>query len=169
MAAQLVCLLLLRGMAFLENTLLSIRFFFTMLNCSLILLRSWSHNSNFHGRQRVNCICFVMSCKKIKHTESLCCKISCLTLERENRTLHFTCALFQCFKVRVAVSMNTELGSEVGTALSFLMYSVWFCSVLQVHQTSQPQGFNFCSSAVSSPLTKSMSLMSISKPVLDSE
>ncbi|XP_031978175.1 A-kinase anchor protein 13 isoform X5 [Corvus moneduloides] len=38
----------------------------------------------------------------------------------------------------------------------------------QVHQTSQPQGFNFCSSAVSSPLTKSMSLMSISKPVLDS-
>ncbi|NXX25173.1 AKP13 protein, partial [Nicator chloris] len=39
----------------------------------------------------------------------------------------------------------------------------------QVHQTSQPQGFNFCSSAVSSPLTKSMSLMSISKPVLDSE
>ncbi|NXW74057.1 AKP13 protein, partial [Hirundo rustica] len=39
----------------------------------------------------------------------------------------------------------------------------------QVHQTSQPQGFNFCSSAVSSSLTKSMSLMSISKPVLDSE
>ncbi|XP_014106669.1 PREDICTED: A-kinase anchor protein 13 isoform X3 [Pseudopodoces humilis] len=38
----------------------------------------------------------------------------------------------------------------------------------QVHQTAQPQGFNFCSSAVSSPLTKSMSLMSISKPVLDS-
>ncbi|XP_072790213.1 A-kinase anchor protein 13 isoform X15 [Taeniopygia guttata] len=38
----------------------------------------------------------------------------------------------------------------------------------QVHQTSQPQGFNFCSSAVSSPLTKSVSLMSISKPVLDS-
>ncbi|NXC99154.1 AKP13 protein, partial [Certhia familiaris] len=37
----------------------------------------------------------------------------------------------------------------------------------QVHQTSQTQGFNFCSSAVSSPLTKSMSLMSISKPVLD--
>ncbi|KFO91738.1 A-kinase anchor protein 13, partial [Buceros rhinoceros silvestris] len=37
----------------------------------------------------------------------------------------------------------------------------------QMHQTSQPQGFNFCSSAVSSPLTKSMSLMSISKPVLD--
>ncbi|NWW77494.1 AKP13 protein, partial [Climacteris rufus] len=37
----------------------------------------------------------------------------------------------------------------------------------QVHPTSQPQGFNFCSSAVSSPLTKSMSLMSISKPVLD--
>uniref|UniRef100_A0A8C5UP19 A-kinase anchoring protein 13 n=1 Tax=Malurus cyaneus samueli TaxID=2593467 RepID=A0A8C5UP19_9PASS len=39
----------------------------------------------------------------------------------------------------------------------------------QVHQTSQPQGFNFCSSAVSSPLTKSLSLMSISKPVLDSD
>ncbi|NXD19590.1 AKP13 protein, partial [Spelaeornis formosus] len=39
----------------------------------------------------------------------------------------------------------------------------------QGHQTSQPQGFNFCSSAVSSPLTKSMSLMSISKPVLDSD
>ncbi|NXN75901.1 AKP13 protein, partial [Himantopus himantopus] len=39
----------------------------------------------------------------------------------------------------------------------------------QMHQTSQPQGFNFCSSAVSSPLTKSMSLMSISKPLLDSE
>ncbi|KAM9532803.1 A-kinase anchor protein 13 isoform 11-T13 [Guaruba guarouba] len=38
----------------------------------------------------------------------------------------------------------------------------------QMHQTSPPQGFNFCSSAVSSPLTKSMSLMSISKPVLDS-
>ncbi|XP_041274303.1 A-kinase anchor protein 13 isoform X11 [Onychostruthus taczanowskii] len=38
----------------------------------------------------------------------------------------------------------------------------------QVHQASQPQGFNFSSSAVSSPLTKSMSLMSISKPVLDS-
>ncbi|NWV76105.1 AKP13 protein, partial [Dasyornis broadbenti] len=37
----------------------------------------------------------------------------------------------------------------------------------QSYQTSQPQGFNFCSSAVSSPLTKSMSLMSISKPVLD--
>ncbi|NXG09936.1 AKP13 protein, partial [Sakesphorus luctuosus] len=37
----------------------------------------------------------------------------------------------------------------------------------QAHQTSQPQGFNFCSSAASSPLTKSMSLMSISKPVLD--
>ncbi|NXE64994.1 AKP13 protein, partial [Calcarius ornatus] len=39
----------------------------------------------------------------------------------------------------------------------------------QVHQTSQPQGFNFCTSAASSPLTKSMSLMSISKPVLDSD
>ncbi|NXI34382.1 AKP13 protein, partial [Galbula dea] len=37
----------------------------------------------------------------------------------------------------------------------------------KMHQTSQPQGFNFCSSDVSSPLTKSMSLMSISKPVLD--
>ncbi|NXU87601.1 AKP13 protein, partial [Xiphorhynchus elegans] len=37
----------------------------------------------------------------------------------------------------------------------------------QAHQASQPQGFNFCSSAASSPLTKSMSLMSISKPVLD--
>ncbi|XP_026647133.2 A-kinase anchor protein 13 isoform X17 [Zonotrichia albicollis] len=39
----------------------------------------------------------------------------------------------------------------------------------QVHQTSQPQGFNFCTSAASSPLTKSMSLMSISKPVLDTQ
>ncbi|NWR58334.1 AKP13 protein, partial [Bucorvus abyssinicus] len=39
----------------------------------------------------------------------------------------------------------------------------------QMHQTSQPQGFNFCSSAASSPLTKSMSLMSISKPVLESD
>ncbi|XP_061227302.1 A-kinase anchor protein 13 isoform X19 [Neopsephotus bourkii] len=39
----------------------------------------------------------------------------------------------------------------------------------QMHQTSPPQGFNFCSSAVSSPLTKSMSLMSISKPVLDTQ
>ncbi|XP_071610394.1 A-kinase anchor protein 13 isoform X3 [Heliangelus exortis] len=39
----------------------------------------------------------------------------------------------------------------------------------QMHQTSQPQGFNFCSSAVSSPLTKSMSLISISKPVLDTQ
>ncbi|XP_027543947.1 A-kinase anchor protein 13 isoform X9 [Neopelma chrysocephalum] len=38
----------------------------------------------------------------------------------------------------------------------------------QARQTSQPQGFNFCSAAASSPLTKSMSLMSISKPVLDS-
>ncbi|XP_040456021.1 A-kinase anchor protein 13 isoform X2 [Falco naumanni] len=39
----------------------------------------------------------------------------------------------------------------------------------QMHQTSQPQGFNFCSSTVSSPLTKSVSLMSISKPVLDTQ
>ncbi|XP_064525117.1 A-kinase anchor protein 13 isoform X19 [Pseudopipra pipra] len=39
----------------------------------------------------------------------------------------------------------------------------------QARQTSQPQGFNFCSSAASSPLTKSMSLMSISKPVLDTQ
>ncbi|XP_010157537.1 PREDICTED: A-kinase anchor protein 13 [Eurypyga helias] len=39
----------------------------------------------------------------------------------------------------------------------------------QMHQTSQPQGFNFCSSTVSSPLTKSMSLMSISKPVMDTQ
>ncbi|KAM7010291.1 A-kinase anchor protein 13 [Passerculus sandwichensis] len=39
----------------------------------------------------------------------------------------------------------------------------------QVHQASQPQGFNFCTSAASSPLTKSMSLMSISKPVLDTQ
>ncbi|KGL83332.1 A-kinase anchor protein 13, partial [Tinamus guttatus] len=38
----------------------------------------------------------------------------------------------------------------------------------QMNQRSQPQGFNFCVSAVSSPLTKSMSLMAISKPVLDS-
>ncbi|XP_068814051.1 A-kinase anchor protein 13 isoform X3 [Struthio camelus] len=37
----------------------------------------------------------------------------------------------------------------------------------QMHQRSQPQGFHFCASAVSSPLTKSMSLMAISKPVLD--
>ncbi|KAM8804378.1 A-kinase anchor protein 13 [Eudromia elegans] len=37
----------------------------------------------------------------------------------------------------------------------------------QMNQRSQPQGFNFCASAVSSPLTKSMSLMAISKPVLD--
>ncbi|XP_075570257.1 A-kinase anchor protein 13 [Pelecanus crispus] len=39
----------------------------------------------------------------------------------------------------------------------------------QMHQTSQPQGFNFCSSAVSSPLTKSVSLMSISKPAQDTQ
>ncbi|NWR87144.1 AKP13 protein, partial [Furnarius figulus] len=39
----------------------------------------------------------------------------------------------------------------------------------QAHQATQPQGFNFCSSAASSPLTKSMSLMSISKPVLDNK
>uniref|UniRef100_A0A8B9R587 A-kinase anchoring protein 13 n=1 Tax=Anas platyrhynchos TaxID=8839 RepID=A0A8B9R587_ANAPL len=39
----------------------------------------------------------------------------------------------------------------------------------QMHPTSQPQGFNFCTSSVSSPLTKSVSLMSISKPALDSE
>uniref|UniRef100_A0A8B9CYK4 A-kinase anchoring protein 13 n=1 Tax=Anser brachyrhynchus TaxID=132585 RepID=A0A8B9CYK4_9AVES len=38
----------------------------------------------------------------------------------------------------------------------------------QIHPTSQPQGFNFCTSSVSSPLTKSVSLMSISKPALDS-
>ncbi|NWZ18946.1 AKP13 protein, partial [Asarcornis scutulata] len=37
----------------------------------------------------------------------------------------------------------------------------------QMHPTSQPQGFNFCTSSVSSPLTKSVSLMSISKPALD--
>ncbi|XP_014800057.1 PREDICTED: A-kinase anchor protein 13 [Calidris pugnax] len=37
----------------------------------------------------------------------------------------------------------------------------------QMHQTSQPQGFNFCSSAGSSPLT--MSLISISKPLLDTQ
>ncbi|XP_040426269.1 A-kinase anchor protein 13 [Cygnus olor] len=37
----------------------------------------------------------------------------------------------------------------------------------QIHPTSQPQGFNFCTSSVSSPLTKSVSLMSISKPALD--
>ncbi|NXG30750.1 AKP13 protein, partial [Dromaius novaehollandiae] len=36
----------------------------------------------------------------------------------------------------------------------------------RMHQRSQPQGFHFCASAVSSPLTKSMSLMSISKPLL---
>uniref|UniRef100_A0A8B9R3S2 A-kinase anchoring protein 13 n=1 Tax=Anas platyrhynchos TaxID=8839 RepID=A0A8B9R3S2_ANAPL len=39
----------------------------------------------------------------------------------------------------------------------------------EMHPTSQPQGFNFCTSSVSSPLTKSVSLMSISKPALDSE
>ncbi|XP_035191167.1 A-kinase anchor protein 13 isoform X8 [Oxyura jamaicensis] len=38
----------------------------------------------------------------------------------------------------------------------------------QIHPASQPQGFNFCTSSVSSPLTKSVSLMSISKPALDS-
>ncbi|XP_021263213.1 A-kinase anchor protein 13 isoform X6 [Numida meleagris] len=38
----------------------------------------------------------------------------------------------------------------------------------QMHQAPHPQGFNFCTSSVSSPLTKSMSLMSISKPSLDS-
>ncbi|XP_062440235.1 A-kinase anchor protein 13 isoform X2 [Rhea pennata] len=37
----------------------------------------------------------------------------------------------------------------------------------QMHQGAQPQGFHFCAAAVSSPLTKSMSLMAISKPVLD--
>ncbi|XP_025930203.1 A-kinase anchor protein 13 isoform X2 [Apteryx rowi] len=37
----------------------------------------------------------------------------------------------------------------------------------QMHQRSQPQEFHFCASAVSSPLTKSMCLMAISKPVLD--
>ncbi|XP_032050811.1 A-kinase anchor protein 13 isoform X7 [Aythya fuligula] len=39
----------------------------------------------------------------------------------------------------------------------------------QMHPTSQPQGFNFCTSSVSSPLTKSVSLMSISKPALDTQ
>uniref|UniRef100_A0A8B9P351 A-kinase anchoring protein 13 n=1 Tax=Apteryx owenii TaxID=8824 RepID=A0A8B9P351_APTOW len=34
----------------------------------------------------------------------------------------------------------------------------------QMHQRSQPQEFHFCASAVSSPLTKSMCLMAISKP-----
>uniref|UniRef100_A0A8U8CHB9 Uncharacterized protein n=1 Tax=Geospiza parvula TaxID=87175 RepID=A0A8U8CHB9_GEOPR len=69
----------------------------------------------------------------------------------------------------IAINMSPELSSEAGMVLSFLTYSVWFCPVLQVHQASQPQGFNFCTSAASSPLTKSMSLMSISKPVLDSD
>ncbi|XP_035191169.1 A-kinase anchor protein 13 isoform X10 [Oxyura jamaicensis] len=39
----------------------------------------------------------------------------------------------------------------------------------QIHPASQPQGFNFCTSSVSSPLTKSVSLMSISKPALDTQ
>ncbi|NXU08552.1 AKP13 protein, partial [Pardalotus punctatus] len=39
----------------------------------------------------------------------------------------------------------------------------------QVHQASQPQGFNFSCSAVSPPLTKSMSLLSIGKQMLDSD
>uniref|UniRef100_A0A8B9NZH9 A-kinase anchoring protein 13 n=1 Tax=Apteryx owenii TaxID=8824 RepID=A0A8B9NZH9_APTOW len=34
----------------------------------------------------------------------------------------------------------------------------------EMHQRSQPQEFHFCASAVSSPLTKSMCLMAISKP-----
>ncbi|XP_019475061.1 A-kinase anchor protein 13 isoform X3 [Meleagris gallopavo] len=38
----------------------------------------------------------------------------------------------------------------------------------QIHQAPHPQGFNFCTSSVSSSLTKSVSLMSISKPSLDS-
>ncbi|XP_065590079.1 A-kinase anchor protein 13 isoform X3 [Cyrtonyx montezumae] len=37
----------------------------------------------------------------------------------------------------------------------------------QMHQAPHPQGFNFCTSSVSSPLTKSVSLMSITKPSLD--
>ncbi|XP_031443612.1 A-kinase anchor protein 13 isoform X2 [Phasianus colchicus] len=38
----------------------------------------------------------------------------------------------------------------------------------QIHQAPHTQGFNFCTSSVSSSLTKSVSLMSISKPSLDS-
>ncbi|XP_019333060.1 A-kinase anchor protein 13 isoform X4 [Alligator mississippiensis] len=38
----------------------------------------------------------------------------------------------------------------------------------QIRQRSQPHGFNFCSSAMPSPLTKSISLMTISQPGLDS-
>ncbi|XP_019359593.1 PREDICTED: A-kinase anchor protein 13 isoform X2 [Gavialis gangeticus] len=52
-----------------------------------------------------------------------------------------------------------ELESEHGELRGF---------VHQIHQRSQPHGFNFCSSAVSSPLTKSISLMTISQPGLDS-
>ncbi|XP_048812200.1 A-kinase anchor protein 13 isoform X3 [Lagopus muta] len=39
----------------------------------------------------------------------------------------------------------------------------------QIHQAPHPQGFNFCTSSVSSSLTKSVSLMSISKPSLDTQ
>uniref|UniRef100_A0A7M4G2C5 A-kinase anchoring protein 13 n=1 Tax=Crocodylus porosus TaxID=8502 RepID=A0A7M4G2C5_CROPO len=39
----------------------------------------------------------------------------------------------------------------------------------QIRQRSQPHGFNFCSSAISSPLTKSISLMTISQPGLDTQ
>ncbi|XP_030433451.1 A-kinase anchor protein 13 isoform X7 [Gopherus evgoodei] len=38
----------------------------------------------------------------------------------------------------------------------------------QMRQRSQPHGFNFCTSATSSPLTKSISLMTITQPGLDS-
>uniref|UniRef100_A0A8C4WL24 A-kinase anchoring protein 13 n=1 Tax=Gopherus evgoodei TaxID=1825980 RepID=A0A8C4WL24_9SAUR len=39
----------------------------------------------------------------------------------------------------------------------------------QMRQRSQPHGFNFCTSATSSPLTKSISLMTITQPGLDSD
>ncbi|XP_030433452.1 A-kinase anchor protein 13 isoform X8 [Gopherus evgoodei] len=39
----------------------------------------------------------------------------------------------------------------------------------QMRQRSQPHGFNFCTSATSSPLTKSISLMTITQPGLDTQ
>lgn len=49
-----------------------------------------------------------------------------------------------------------------------LRISFSLCSSQACHRP-KPQGFNYCTSAISSPLTKSISLMTISHPGLDSK
>lgn len=143
-------LLLLWGMAFLGNTLLSIRFF-TMSNHSLVMLRSWKHCGNFSDRQAINSIHLIIPCKNIKQTVSLfvawlvvfhlkdktkCC-ISpvwhCFCSLRISHLLPHTGIISSshCLKVRIWVNMSPELWSEVGIVLSCLTYLlnvVNFCS-----------------------------------------